>query len=100
MGSQRATPDQWTPLIEDRLRFFLGTDPLMGDGYQPAVEFGIDPDFDPEHGLSLLEVRTRASMPAGWRLQFLFGRRMYLPLVGEELRLIDTAQFRLEGDTR
>jgi hypothetical protein len=97
MGSKPVTPDQWTTLIDDQLRFYLGTDDLTPANYRPAVEFGIDPDFDPDRGLSLLEVRTRSWMPR-WRSQFLFAGRLYLPGVGETLRRIDTEQFRIERD--
>lgn len=89
MASRLLTPDRWTILVDDRLRFFLGADPLMDPGYAPALEYGIYPH---DH---LLEVRTRATMPAGWRLQFDFGG-LALParVLDDELDPVDTGQFR------
>lgn len=88
MASTLLTPDQWTVLVDHRLRFFLGADPLMERGYAPAVEYGI---YTRDH---LLEVRTRATMPAGWRLQFDFGGLALPPGYDEDLEPIDTGQFR------
>lgn len=98
MATARVDPDRWTPLIDDRLRFFLGVDPLLDAGYRPAIEYGIDPDHDPEQGTELLEVRTRASMPAGWRLQFVYQKRLFLPAVEARLRRVDTQEFRAARD--
>jgi hypothetical protein len=97
MPSERVFVDQWTWCVQDRLRFFLGWDPLMDRDYAPALDFGIDTDFDRAAGLELLEVRTRAEMPAGWRLQFVYGKRLYLPRVEERLNPIDTNQFRADA---
>jgi hypothetical protein len=110
MASERVRPDEWTWLLHPRLRFFLRQDALMDEDSRPVLDFGIFPG--PDEALSLgpdvemLEVRTKAampatSMPAGWRLQFVYGKRLYLPGVEARLRRVDTAEFRRpdpEGD--
>ena len=88
MASELLTPDEWTILISDRLRFFLGTNPLDEPGYRPAIEYGIDAQEQ------LIEVRTRAPMLAGWRCQFRYGGLALPPGVGDDLEPVDTGQFR------
>jgi hypothetical protein len=88
MGSKAVDPDQWTALVGSQLRFYLGNDPL---GARHVLDFGIDPDHDPEHGTQLLEVRSREFMQP-WRMQFVYPGRLYLP--DERLTRIDTEQFR------
>lgn len=88
MASSPVTPDRWT-ILDDRLRFYLASDPLMVGGFRPSVDYGINPAEE------FLEVRTRAPMPAGWRLQFHY-RGLALParVLDEELDPVDTGQFR------
>ena len=94
MAARRVQPDQWNWLLDGRLRFFLRVDPLIDGGYQPAVDFGIDPEPEDNPGCELLEVRTRAAMPAGWRLQFVYGKRLYLPGLEARLDPTTTNEFR------
>jgi hypothetical protein len=92
MASERVAVGQWTWCIPERLRFYLADDPLMDADYRPTVDFGI---FEHTPGWLMLETRTRADMPAGWRQQFVFPQRLYLPGVEARLNPVDTNEFQL-----
>jgi hypothetical protein len=101
MPSERVHADRWTWLIEDRLRFFLRKDELPdSEKYTPALDYGVftgpDPDLNLPADVEMLEVRTQAPCLAGWRLQFRYGKRLYLPSLEARLSLIDTDQFRAD----
>lgn len=101
MAAELVPLDEPTWLIDGRLRLFLRKDALVTDTeYRPAFEYGIDPHPPDAPGMELLEVRTRALLPAGWQLKFWYPKRLYLPLVEARLSPIDTNQFRRdpEGD--
>lgn len=96
MAFERVRPDVPTWLIEDRLSILIGRDDLMDSDYRPLIGFGIDPDVG--GGRQRLEVVTRSptrATPAGWRLEFFFDRRLYLPALEDRLQQrCTTEQFR------
>lgn len=93
MAFERVRPDVPTWLIEDRLKVLIGRDDLMDPDYRPLIGFGIDPDVG--EGRQRLEVVTRSPTPAGWRLEFVYDRRLYLPALEDRLQQrTSTEQFR------
>lgn len=96
MAFERVCPDVPTWLIDGRLKILIGRDALMDDDYWPLIGYGIDTNIG--GGRQRLEVVTRSptpGTPAGWRVEFFFDRRLYLPALEDRLQQrTTTEQFR------